>query len=140
MLRSSGHVRALSLTCISCKVYYGKMHTKGPLIPRRRKIIKLCRDGCQKVSMKNMARSKHTELNKIVHYMIQVTGIILFKAYIIYCSYGSNHVFCKQIQTGLKWLYSAQKYKAISLLIIWDFNEMNNFDQYHLHHPFYFSF
>ena len=78
------------------------MHTKGPLIPRRRKIIKLCRDGCQKVSMKNMARSKHTELNKIVHYMIQVTGIILFKAYIIYGSYGSNHVFCKQIQTGLK--------------------------------------
>ena len=71
------------------------MHTKGPLIPRRRKIIKLCRDGCQKVSMKNMARSKHTELNKIVHYMIQVTGIILFKAYILYASYGSDHVFCK---------------------------------------------
>ena len=53
-----------------------------------------------------------TKLNKILHYMIQVTGIILFKAYIIYGSYGSNHVFCKQIQTGLKWLYSAQKYKA----------------------------
>ena len=70
----------------------------------------------------------HTELNKIVHNMIQVTGIILFKAYIIYGLYGSNHVFCKQIQTSSKWLYSAQKYKAIPLSIIWDFNEKNNFD------------
>ena len=70
----------------------------------------------------------HTELNKIVHNMIQVTGMILFKAYIIYGLYGSNHVFCKQIQTSSKWLYSAQKYKAIPLSIIWDFNENNNFD------------
>ena len=78
-------------------IAYHVKYMMGKCIPKvlwcRQKIIKTepPRYGCQKVSMKH---GMYCILNKTARDS-QVTGIILFKAYILYASYGSDHVYCK---------------------------------------------
>ena len=77
-----------TLYCISCKIYDGKMHTRGPLMQLKHKI-----------EQRWMSKS-FIEMRYVLYYSIQVndfmvTGMILLTVYMPYASYRLNHISFK---------------------------------------------